>query len=436
MKKNAVLALCIGMIATLMFGCAGQQVMSPHAFSPQKVQASAYELRAPNYLVIMDASSSMGEWYDGHRKFDLAKGVVDRMNQTLPDLAMTGGLRTFGHGYCISKEETVLLSGMGPHSQKALADGLEKAVCAGGNSPLATALTAALDDLKPTQGSVAVIVVSDGKDMASTTVQAAEALKAEFGDRVCLYPVLVGDDMGGQALMDRIAEVGGCGFAVNADSILAPAAMADYVTKVFIGKALDSDGDGVVDALDKCPGTPAGVKVDADGCPLDSDNDGVYDYLDKCPGTPAGVKVDAKGCPLDSDGDGVWDYMDKCPGTPAGAKVNQEGCWVLGGVFFDTDKANIKASAEPELNGIVDVMRQNPDLRVEVQGHTDHVGTAAYNQKLSERRANTVMQYLIDKGIGADRLTAVGYGENYPMADNKTKEGRAKNRRVQLKPIE
>jgi OOP family OmpA-OmpF porin len=92
------------------------------------------------------------------------------------------------------------------------------------------------------------------------------------------------------------------------------------------GCPLDSDGDGVYDYLDKCPNTPAGVKVNSDGCPLDSDGDGVYDYLDKCPNTPAGVKVNGDGCPLDSDGDGVYDYLDKCPNTPAGVKVNSDGC--------------------------------------------------------------------------------------------------------------
>jgi OOP family OmpA-OmpF porin len=92
------------------------------------------------------------------------------------------------------------------------------------------------------------------------------------------------------------------------------------------GCPLDSDKDGVTDNIDKCPGTPAGVKVDKDGCPLDSDKDGVPDYLDKCPGTPAGVKVDKDGCPLDSDKDGVTDNIDKCPGTPAGVAVDKDGC--------------------------------------------------------------------------------------------------------------
>ncbi len=95
------------------------------------------------------------------------------------------------------------------------------------------------------------------------------------------------------------------------------------------GCELDSDGDGVVDALDKCPGTPAGAKVNADGCELDSDGDGVVDRLDQCPNTAPGRKVDAKGCEPDADGDGVLDAMDKCPGTPKGDRVDGSGCTLL-----------------------------------------------------------------------------------------------------------
>ena len=92
------------------------------------------------------------------------------------------------------------------------------------------------------------------------------------------------------------------------------------------GCPLDTDGDGVLDYLDKCPDTPRGVAVNSDGCPLDTDDDGVLDYLDKCPGTPRGVAVDSDGCPLDTDGDGVYDDRDKCPGTPRGVKVDSDGC--------------------------------------------------------------------------------------------------------------
>ena len=104
----------------------------------------------------------------------------------------------------------------------------------------------------------------------------------------------------------------------------------------------DADGDGVADKDDKCPDTPKGVKVDAKGCPVDSDGDGVADYLDKCPDTPKGAKVDAKGCPIDSDGDGVADYVDQCPNTPKGAKVDAKGCPIVEKTDAEIEAENLK----------------------------------------------------------------------------------------------
>jgi OOP family OmpA-OmpF porin len=222
------------------------------------------------------------------------------------------------------------------------------------------------------------------------------------------------------------------------------------------GCPLDSDRDGVYDYLDKCPGTPAGVKVDRDGCPLDTDGDGVYDYLDKCPGTPAGVKVDLDGCPLDTDGDGVYDYLDKCPGTPAGVKVDQDGCpppvvqkavrqaasametaivekgRVTLKVEFDTAKSTIRKSSQEEIAKLAAVMKKFADLKIVIEGHTDNVGNAKYNEKLSQQRADAIKNNLVEKyGIGASRLSTKGYGLTKPVASNGTKEGRQKNRRVE-----
>ena len=168
------------------------------------------------------------------------------------------------------------------------------------------------------------------------------------------------------------------------------------------------------------------------GCPLDTDGDGVYDYLDKCPNTPKGVKVNDAGCPLDTDGDGVYDYLDKCPDTPKGAKVNKVGCWIIKNLTFDTNKWNIKPKFFKDLNNVVEVLKKNPDIRVEIQGHTDNIGSAKYNQILSTKRAKVVMEYLVKKGIDASRLTYAGYGFSKPVASNKTPEGRAQNRRVEL----
>ncbi|MBF0602710.1 MAG: OmpA family protein [Nitrospirae bacterium] len=200
---------------------------------------------------------------------------------------------------------------------------------------------------------------------------------------------------------------------------------------------MDSDGDGVMDDIDQCPNTPKGFPVDAKGCPLDSDGDGVVDALDKCPGTPRGVIVDKNGCPMevDSDGDGVLDNQDKCPGTPAGAHVNQTGCWVLENLHFDIDKAVIKPIDFQNLDAVLKVLTKNPDLSVEVQGHTDNTGSRKHNQILSEKRANAVKAYLIGKGISSKRISTTGYGFDRPAADNTTIQGRAMNRRVQLDPM-
>lgn len=203
------------------------------------------------------------------------------------------------------------------------------------------------------------------------------------------------------------------------------------------GCEVDSDGDGVVDSKDKCPDTPAGVKVDEDGCPLDSDGDGVTDDKDQCPGTPAGATVDENGCELDSDGDGVVDRLDECPGTPAGVQVNTRGCPIadvvtLRGVNFESNSDVLRPGAAGILGEVVGALEKNPTIKIEIGGHTDSDGAAEYNQGLSERRASTIRDYLINAGIAADRMTIRGYGEAEPIADNSTAAGKAENRRVVL----
>ncbi|QBQ53251.1 OmpA family protein [Nitrosococcus wardiae] len=207
-----------------------------------------------------------------------------------------------------------------------------------------------------------------------------------------------------------------------------------------VGCPVDSDNDGAPDYLDQCPDTPVGVKVDNAGCPLDSDGDGVPDYLDQCPDTPAGVEVDSAGCSLekeveDSDGDGVPDDVDQCPNTPAGVEVDEMGCSqpvVLKGVHFAFDSAALAPEAEKILNQVAESLQANPDIEVIIEGYTDSIGSAAYNQRLSQLRAESAMNYLVSQGVEQSRLKAVGYGEKRPIATNSTKEGRAQNRRVEL----
>ena len=209
----------------------------------------------------------------------------------------------------------------------------------------------------------------------------------------------------------------------------------------------DADGDGVTDAADRCPNTPAGEQVDANGCSAsqrDSDGDGVNDATDQCANTPAGEQVDAKGCPLpkDGDGDGVTDDKDRCPSTPAGVQVDAEGCQVLfeekkktlilEGVNFETGKATLTPESQTILNGVAESLVANEEIKVQVSGHTDNTGGRALNQRLSKARAESVRQYLVGRGVAADRLTAAGFGPDRPVASNRTAEGRAQNRRVEL----
>jgi outer membrane protein OmpA-like peptidoglycan-associated protein len=212
------------------------------------------------------------------------------------------------------------------------------------------------------------------------------------------------------------------------------------------GCPLDADGDGVPDYLDKCPNTPAGVAVDSKGCPLDSDGDGVPDYLDKCPNTPAGVTVDASGCPLDSDGDGVPDYLDKCPNTPKGVQVDANGCPVMkeefkhfklsGDANFNSGKSDLLPAAYPTLDKLAEAMVNNPNYKWSVEGYTDSKGKDAANVKLSQKRAQAVVDYLVSKGVNKNVFTIKGFGKANPVADNKTAEGRGKNRRVEIKVVQ
>ena len=201
---------------------------------------------------------------------------------------------------------------------------------------------------------------------------------------------------------------------------------------------VDSDGDGVIDRKDLCANTPQGAPVDTYGCIRDDDGDGVTDDIDECPNTVSGAAIYVNGCERDDDGDNVVNHLDECPNTRGNAPVDARGCEIgstveLRGVNFASNSDRLLTGAEQVLDNAIEWLKKNPHLIVEVAGHTDSDGAAAANLGLSERRAYTVRDYLIIGGIGEARLTARGYGESEPVADNSTTEGKAENRRVELR---
>lgn len=208
------------------------------------------------------------------------------------------------------------------------------------------------------------------------------------------------------------------------------------------GCSSDADGDGVCDGVDRCADTPMGIEVDNKGCALDSDKDGVPNYRDKCPNTPKGCKVDADGCPSDSDGDGVCDGVDRCPDTPVDIPVDASGCPDIEKIQVQLEDVNfgvlsykLGSAAKKTLDQVYQTLTTYPAFKVEIQGHCDSSGTDAVNDPLSEKRAGAAKEYLVKKGINADRLVTKGYGRRVPTVTNQTAEGRKKNRRVEFRII-
>jgi outer membrane protein OmpA-like peptidoglycan-associated protein len=203
----------------------------------------------------------------------------------------------------------------------------------------------------------------------------------------------------------------------------------------------DTDKDGIFDDKDKCPEMPGYPELD--GCPYpDRDKDGVTDNKDRCPDEPGSTKND--GCPItDRDGDGVMDAVDRCPDEPGPA--SNQGCpeikedvikktaAIAKNIYFEINSAKLQQRSYGPLDELVQILNDNPGYNLAIEGHTDNTGTNEYNLKLSNSRVNTVRNYLIRKGIAASRLTAQGFGEEQPVTDNESKEGRALNRRVELK---
>jgi outer membrane protein OmpA-like peptidoglycan-associated protein len=236
------------------------------------------------------------------------------------------------------------------------------------------------------------------------------------------------------------------------------------------GGCPDKDDDGVADAVDKCPDVPGPARFA--GCPVpDRDNDTVIDEEDQCPDVPGLIKyhgcpppdtdgdgindeddlcpdkpgpADFNGCPIpDSDGDGVNDKEDKCP-TVAGLRENN-GCpaikreivdrvnYAAKKIFFALGSDKILPASYSALDNVAAILKANNTLKLIVEGHTDSIGKQASNLILSQKRADAVKNYLVQKGLDANRLQAIGYGQERPIDDNSTPAGRAANRRVELK---
>ena len=341
--------------------------------------AEKYVKKVDNFIILVDRSGSMDEKYVGtkDKKIVLAKKTLERMNAMIPELGYNGGLNLAAYAKQIQALEPFAVASYGASIAKV------PTVIGSNPTPLSEGLKALEPTLQGASGRNAVIILSDGPENVKTdSLKVAAAIAEKYN--VCFHTISFADTVdGNQKLLDDITALKPCGVGVSAAQLADDAALKKFVKDVFYDEgavdpcALDDDGDGVGNCVDKCPDTIKGLAVDSNGCPI-----------------PDVVKL----------------------------KIN-----------FDFDKSDIKPMYHQELADFANYMKKQQSFTVvEIAGHTDSVGSDAYNQKLSERRAKAVRDYLVNKlGMDDKLFSAVGYGESKPIATNDTDAGRAENRRME-----
>jgi len=371
-----------------------------------------YVQRANNLFVVFDASSSTTEDYEGEagykannvpNKLEMQREVLHRINQTIADSAsslkpITTSIRSFGYGYCDQTGSTYLHQAPGSYSKEAFDKAVDTITCSHGRSHIPEALDKTDADLSSTKGNISLLIVSDGLldstySLGEKGDAAVAALKKKYGDRLCVYNVWTGqesEESGRDELVElaKIANTTACGQpnSVTAERISSTDGMKDFVRALLL--------------------------------------------------SPVPKKPPVDCAQLDSDGDGVNDCDDKCPNTLKGTPVNKLGCWIVD-VKFNNDRSELKSQYFALLDKLAaDITANFPNLTIEVQGHTSNTASAAYNMKLSIRRATEVANYLNKRIHGPHKLIPRGYGLTRPIDTNETEAGRANNRRVQLEVLQ
>jgi OOP family OmpA-OmpF porin len=371
---------------TLVLGIALMLAM-PAPSAAEKVK------KIDNFIVFLDQSGSMADTYPplNKRKINLAIDHISRLDQAIPELNYNGGFALFSPyqlGYAPTPYKKGVLSAAASKVDT-------KFETFGRPTPMGYGLMDISPVIGPLSGKTALIMFTDGDSNAGIApLPQAQALYSKYPN-LCIHVVSFADTPNGKKIIDDIRALNGCSVATDASALATDAGMAKFVQDVFYAE-----------------GTPAPAPA------------------------PAMVPAAPKPMPMDSDGDGVTDDKDKCPNTPKGEYVDADGCTLklTLHINFDFDKADIKPEFKADLEQAAQFSRKNTNVPyINIAGHTDSIGEDAYNQDLSLRRAAAVRNALInDYGIPASKLVANGYGEKQPIADNNTEDGRYQNRRVEL----
>jgi len=364
-----------GVIFSLMFfvlftGCA---TFKPVDLNPQMKSGQVVQ-KPDNFVVLFDKSASMRNLHgkpmvNEASRLIHAKDVTKNMIATIPEIKLNAGLRTFW------SDETALIYGMKPLVKEDYTKAINSIEFVNGRTPLAKAITAAGNDLRGAAGNSAIIIVSDFSDLPGVddirpevVIAAMTKVNAEYGDKLCVYAVQIGYVPDGKELSEQIVQNVEGGYTVNADKLVTPAAMAAFVEKVITGNCLRYK-ELVAKPKEKFVIVAAEPMVE-----------------EKVVAAVSATKTEEKVV--------VLAFED---------------------VHFDFDKSTLKPEAQAILKRDIQMLKDNPKAKVRIAGYTSASGTEDYNQKLSERRAKAVQEYLINEGvITPDRLSTIGYGEADP----------------------
>jgi outer membrane protein OmpA-like peptidoglycan-associated protein len=379
MKRIGYVFIYLVMFFTLFTGCA---TFRPVDLNPQ-IKSGQLVQKTDNVIVLFDRSSSMGELHgkptvNEASRLTHAKDATKNMIATIPEIKLNAGLRTFW------SEETALIYGIKSLDKKEYAKAINSIENVNGRTPMGKAITAAGNDLKAAEGNSAIIIVSDFSEIPgiddirpTTVIDAITRVNADYGDKLCVYAVQLGYTPNGKELSEQIVQNVEGGYTVNADRLATPAAMAAFVEKVISGNCM---------RYQKIVAKPAEKIVIVVTEPI---------VEEKVVAAVAETKTEEK--------------VMVAAGAPKIIILAFED------VHFDFDKSTLKPEAQTILKRNVQMLKDNPKAKVRIAGYTSASGTEAYNQKLSERRANAVQEYLVNEGvITPDRLSTIGYGETNP----------------------
>ena len=383
---SAAVRVMLAFAGVAAFGCAtSTPYQEPIRTEPLAI-SDTESLGLDRIIVLFDASGSI------HPKqvFPGEKAWVESFVQGMPDGTYDAKIESFGG----DKRRGAGLSGFDRGQLAAAANDIQYI---GEGTPLEDVLAATAVDIDGVDGRTAIVLVSDGVsddpewgDSKEPVIDAARKVAEGSKGGVCYHTVLAGNDSAGRARLQKLAAVTDCGSFRSSGSLADANGLESFQREMFVAKTV-----------------PA----------------------------PAIVAAASAGSG-DSDQDGVLNGVDECASTPTGASVDERGCWVLENVRFASNSDEIVGNDLEGITDVAQVLNANPDLKVQISGYTDSTGSAAYNRTLSKRRAERVEGLLKESGIDGARLESAGYGEENPVADNATAEGRSENRRIEISVIQ